>query len=92
MPKGSIKATFLVLAPGLAEFGEDSEIDRLIRKYGYIGNGRVLELVKTSDDLKAHLSAAAHLIHGASDGRFKISNHGMGLWAFKDRFKKMITV
>ena len=92
--------------------------------------------MKTSDDLKANLSAAAHLIHGSSDGRFKItycpgkltkeeiesvnfdyadlnemlkkynpgklkngfnnvdgeeiffiSNPGMGLWAFKDRFK-----
>jgi len=126
----------VVLAPGLAEFGEDPEIDRLIRKYGYIGTDRVLELVKTSDDLKANLSAAAHLIHGSSEGRFKIiycpgkltkeeiesvnfryadlgemmkkynpeklkdgfntvdgediyyiSNPGMGLWSFKDRFK-----
>ncbi len=126
----------IVLAPGLAEFGEDPEIDRLIRKYGYVGTEQVLELVKTEDDLKTNLSAAAHLIHGSSEGRFKItycpgkltreqiesvnfeyvdlpemlkrydptklingfnsiggeeiyfiSNPGMGLWSFKDRFK-----
>ena len=125
----------VVLAPGLAEFGEDKEIDRLIRKYGYVGTDRVLELVKENDDLKNNLSAAAHLIHGSSEGRFKItycpgkvtkediesvnfeyadlngmkkkydheklkdgfnnvegeeiyyiSNPGMGLWSWKDRF------
>ena len=27
----------IVLAPGVKEFGEDTEIDQLIRKYGYIG-------------------------------------------------------
>ena len=63
----------IVLAPGLAEFGEDAEIDRLIRKYGYVGTERVLELVKTQDDLKGNLSAAAHLIHGSSEGRFSIT-------------------
>ena len=25
----------IILAPALVEFGEDKEIDRLIRKYGY---------------------------------------------------------
>lgn len=63
----------IVLAPGVARFGEDAEIDRLIRKYGYIGTGRILELVKTQDDLKANLGAAAHLIHGSSEGRFRIT-------------------
>jgi nickel-dependent lactate racemase len=63
----------IVLAPGLSEFGEDTEIDRLIRKYGYVGTERVLELVKQNDDLQANLSAAAHLIHGSSEGRFKIT-------------------
>ncbi|MBW8000922.1 MAG: DUF2088 domain-containing protein [Planctomycetes bacterium] len=126
----------IVLAPGLAEFGEDKEIDRLIRKYGYVGTDKVLQLVKKNDDLKNNLSAAAHLIHGSSEGRFKItycpgkltkeeiesvnfeyadlndmmakydpeklkdgfnavdgeeiyyiSNPGMGLWSFRDRFK-----
>ena len=63
----------IVLAPGVTQFGEDDQIDALIRKYGYIGTERVLELVKTSDDLKANLSAAAHLIHGSCEDRFKIT-------------------
>ncbi len=126
----------IVLAPGLAEFGEDKEIDSLIRKYGYVGTEKVLELVAENDDLKNNLSAAAHLIHGSSENRFKItycpgkltqeeiesvnfeyaelaemmkiynpnklkdgfntvdgeeiyyiSNPGMGLWSWKQRFK-----
>lgn len=63
----------VILAPGLSEFGEDAEIDRLIRKYGYVGTNRILELVESHDDLKQNLSAAAHLIHGSSEGRFKIT-------------------
>lgn len=63
----------IVLAPGVREFGEDPEIDRLIRKYGYVGTEKVLELVRDNDDLKNNLSAAAHLIHGSSEGRFSIT-------------------
>lgn len=63
----------IVLAPGLKEFGEDKEIDRLIRKYGYVGTDKVLELVEEHDELKDNLSAAAHLIHGSSEGRFSIT-------------------
>jgi len=126
----------IVLAPGLKEFGEDPEIDRLIRKYGYVGTDKVLNLVDEHEELRNNLSAAAHLIHGSSEGRFKItycpghiskqeiesvnfeyadlaemtkkydpeklkdgfndvdgekvffiSNPGMGLWSFKERFK-----
>jgi nickel-dependent lactate racemase len=126
----------VVLAPGLREFGEDREIDRLIRKYGYVGTDKVLQLVQENQDLRNNLSAAAHLIHGSSEGRFKItycpghiskadiesvnfayadldamikqydpaklkdgfntvegeeifyiSNPGMGLWSWKERFK-----
>ena len=125
----------IVLAPGLKEFGEDPEIDRLIRKYGYVGTDTVLSLVQDNDDLRDNLSAAAHLIHGSSEGRFSvtycpghltqqeiesvnfqyadldamqqrndpaslkdgfntvdgeeifyISNPGMGLWSWKDKF------
>lgn len=54
-------------------FGEDPEIDGLIRKYGYCGRERVIELCGTQRDLQQNLSAAAHLIHGSSDGRFKIT-------------------
>lgn len=63
----------IVLAPGLREFGEDKQIDRLIRKYGYVGTDRVLEMTRQNPDLQNNLSAAAHLIHGSSEGRFKIT-------------------
>ena len=126
----------IVLAPGLKEFGEDREIDRLIRKYGYVGTEKVLQLVDENDELRNNLSAAAHLIHGSSEARFNvtycpghlsreeiesvnftyadldtmmkrydpeklkdgfnsvdgeeifyISNPGMGLWSWKERFQ-----
>lgn len=63
----------VVLAPGLREFGEDKTIDKLIRKYGYVTTPEVLKYVAETDDLKNNLSAAAHLIHGSSEGRFKIT-------------------
>jgi nickel-dependent lactate racemase len=63
----------LVLAPGVKEFGEDPEIDRLIRKYGYSGTDRVVGLVESEPELAGNLSAAAHLIHGSSEGRFSIT-------------------
>ena len=63
----------VVLAPGVKEFGEDKEIDRLIRKYGYAGTPRVLELIKENEDLRSNLSAAAHLIHGSTENRFNVT-------------------
>jgi nickel-dependent lactate racemase len=63
----------IVLAPALKEFGEDKEIDRLIRKYGYCGTPVTLKNLKENPDLEANLSAAAHLIHGSSEGRFSIT-------------------
>ncbi|HUX96410.1 MAG TPA: lactate racemase domain-containing protein [Bacteroidales bacterium] len=67
------KGELIVLAPGLKEFGEDKEIDRLIRKYGYRGTPATLKAVNDNKELKANLSAAAHLIHGSSEGRFNIT-------------------
>jgi nickel-dependent lactate racemase len=63
----------IVLAPGLKEFGEDKEIDRLIRKYGYRGTPATLKSLKENEELAKNLSAAAHLIHGSSEGRFSIT-------------------
>ena len=63
----------IVLAPGLQEFGEDREIDRLIRKYGYHGTPATLAAVKANAELRHNLGAAAHLIHGSSEGRFTIT-------------------
>jgi nickel-dependent lactate racemase len=129
-------AQLIVLAPGVKEFGEDPGIDRLIRKYGYFGTPATLTAVEKNADLAGNLSAAAHLIHGSSEGRFRItycpgalsrgeiesvgfgyadlaamtarynpetlkdgwnevageeiffvSNPGLGLWAYQDRFR-----
>jgi nickel-dependent lactate racemase len=63
----------IVLAPGVKQFGEDPDIDALIRKYGYTGTPAVLGAVEQNADLALHLSAAAHLIHGSSEGRFTIT-------------------
>jgi nickel-dependent lactate racemase len=126
----------IILAPGLHTFGEADEIDKVIRKYGYVGTDKVLQFVKEYDDIGKSLGAAAHLIHGSSEGRFNItycpgnlskeeiesvnfdyadlsemmkiydpeklkdgfnimgngeeiffiSNPGLGLWSFKDKF------
>lgn len=130
-------AELIVLAPGVHEFGEDGAIDKLIRRYGYCGTPRTLALVKEDPTLAGNLSAAAHLIHGSSEGRFTIrycpghltreeiesvhfqygnlaemmakynpdvlkdgwnnvdgeeifyiSNPGLGLWAYRARFKE----
>lgn len=63
----------IILAPGLREFGEDKEIDRLIRKYGYRGTPATLKALDRNPELMDNLSAAAHLIHGSSEGRFSIT-------------------
>ena len=63
----------IVLAPGLVEFGEDPENDRLIRKYGYKGTPNTLKMVAENQELRDNLGAAAHLIHGSSEGRFRIT-------------------
>ena len=63
----------IILAPGLREFGEDLEIDRLIRKYGYRNTEYILDATLKNQELKDNLSAAAHLIHGSSEDRFRIT-------------------
>jgi len=63
----------IILAPGLCEFGEDREIDRLIRKYGYVTTPEILDFVEKNEDVRNNLSAAAHLIHGSSEDRFSIT-------------------
>ena len=65
-------AELIILAPGVKEFGEDRAIDALIRKYGYRGTPATLQAVNANADLASDLSAAAHLIHGSSEGRFSI--------------------
>jgi hypothetical protein len=67
------KGSLIVLAPGLREFGEDEEIDRLIRKYGYRGTMLTLKAVEQNIELRENLGAAAHLIHGSNEGRFEVT-------------------
>lgn len=62
----------VIIAPGVERFGEDKEIDALIRKYGYITTPEVLAAVEKNEDLRVNLSAAAHLIHGTSENRFEV--------------------
>lgn len=69
----------LVLGPGVRRFGEDAGIDRLIRRHGYRGTPHTLEQVTRDPELAASLSAAAHLIHGSSEGRFRVRYAAGGL-------------
>ena len=63
----------ILIAPGLNKFGEDKCNDHLIRKYGYVGTKKILKLVKENEELQNNLAAAAHMIQGSSEGRFKIT-------------------
>lgn len=62
----------IIIAPGVKQFGEDQGNDELIAKYGYLGTPTTLKAVEENEDLQNSLGVAAHLIHGSSEGRFKI--------------------
>jgi len=62
----------LIIAPGLKRFGEQEDVDRLIRKYGYQPTPQVLDLYKQNADMQDLAHATAHLMHGTSEGRFTI--------------------
>lgn len=63
----------LIIAPGLKRFGEQDAVDRIIRKYGYVGTPRVMAAWLENADLQDLTHATAHLIHGSSEGRFNIT-------------------
>ncbi len=63
----------IIIAPGLKRFGEQPEVDALIRKYGYVGTPRVMELFRQNADMQDLAHATAHLIHGSSEDRFSIT-------------------
>lgn len=67
------RGELVVLAPGVKTFGEDPQIDVLIRKYGYRTTPEVMRFMRDNVDLQGNLSAAAHLIHGSSEGRFDVT-------------------
>lgn len=62
----------VVVAPGVAKFGEQPEVDQLIRKYGYRTSEEILECVTRNEDLGNNLSTASHLIHGSTENRFTV--------------------
>ena len=62
----------LIIAPALERFGEDLGVDALIRKHGYRLRKEIAAKTLTDAELRGNLSAAAHLIHGSSEGRFTI--------------------
>ena len=63
----------IILGPGIRKFGEDDQVDVLIRKYGYIGTPNIMKAMEENEDLKDSLGTVAHLIHGSSEGRFSIT-------------------
>ncbi|MRR20587.1 DUF2088 domain-containing protein [bacterium] len=63
----------VVLAPGVKTFGEDPAIDKLVRKYGYRTTPEILAFVEANEDLKENLGAAAHLLHGSPENRFRVT-------------------
>jgi len=63
----------IIIAPGLKRFGEQPEVDAFIRKYGYVGTPRVMELYRQNDDMQDLAHATAHLMHGSSERRFTIA-------------------
>lgn len=63
----------IILAPGVERFGEDDKVDQLIRKYGYVGTPTIMKAMEENDELKENLSAVAHLIHGSTEGRFRVT-------------------
>lgn len=63
----------IIIAPGLRRFGEHENIDKLIRTYGYSGSAEILQAWKQDPELQKMAHAAAHLIHGSSEGRYTIA-------------------
>lgn len=62
----------IVLAPGVKAFGENKEMDEMIRTFGYKGRDYVLDLFNKGI-FQDRIMAAAHLIQGSSDGRFHVT-------------------
>lgn len=65
-------AELVVLAPGVSRFGEDPRVDALIRRHGYRGTAATTAALEADPELATSLGAAAHLVHGSSEGRFDI--------------------
>lgn len=62
----------IVLAPGVIAFGENEEMDKMTRAYGYTGTEHILDLYRQGV-FEGRLMSAAHLMQGSSEGRFTIT-------------------
>jgi nickel-dependent lactate racemase len=62
----------LIIAPGVERFGEQPEVDALIRKYGYCGTPQALDLYRKNADMRDLAHGTAHLLHGSTEGRFTV--------------------
>lgn len=62
----------LIIAPGVERFGEQPEVEAIIRKYGYCGTPRAMERYRVERDLQEFAHGTAHLLHSSSEGRFTI--------------------
>lgn len=71
----------LIIAPGVERFGEQEEVDRMIRRHGYPGTEAALAAYRDDPELHDLAHAAAHLIHGSTEGRFTITYAPGGLSA-----------
>jgi nickel-dependent lactate racemase len=63
----------IVVAPGVARFGEDPVVDALIRRHGYRGREAALQAMAADAELAVNLAAVAHLMHGSTEGRFAVT-------------------
>ena len=62
----------IVLAPGVIAFGENEEMDKMTRKYGYTGTEHILELYRQGV-FEGRLMSAANLMQGSTEGRFTVT-------------------
>ncbi|WP_434080590.1 hypothetical protein [Sanguibacter sp. Z1732] len=69
----------VVIAPGVERFGEQPEVDALIRKYGYLSKEEVLAHYAVEADMQDIPHGTAHLVHGSPEGRFTITYAPGGL-------------
>ena len=62
----------IIIAPGVERFGETEIADKLIRKYGYVGKKRIMQLCKQNNDLGSNLAVACHMTVSSTEGRFNV--------------------
>ncbi|MDP1564064.1 MAG: lactate racemase domain-containing protein [Pirellulaceae bacterium] len=69
----AVGAELVILGSGLKEFGEEPNRDHLIRRFGYRGRERLLELAEQDPELYSEPAVLAHLLHGSSEGQFHVT-------------------